>query len=67
MHVAATTDTPICAFFGPTHPQRKAPLRENVRSFWADSAIYDPEYDRRGKLRSSERYFQTLAIAGCAG
>ena len=67
MHLAATTDTPICAFFGPTHPQRKAPLRENVRSFWADSAIYDPEYDRRGKIRSSERYFQTLAIAGCAG
>lgn len=67
MHLAATTDTPICAFFGPTHPGRKAPLRENVRTHWADAAIYDPEYDRRGRLRSGERYFQTLAVAGCAG
>lgn len=66
MHLAATTETPIQTFFGPTHPKRKAPLRENVICHWSDSEIYDPEYDRRGKVPSRE-YFQTLVVAGCAG
>jgi ADP-heptose:LPS heptosyltransferase len=59
MHLAATTETPICAFFGPTHPERKAPLRENVEWLWADEAIYDAEYDRRGRTPRGV-YFRSL-------
>src|SRR3978361_277822 len=51
MHIAATTNTPICAFFGPTHPARKAPLRANVQALWADAEIYKSDYYLRGRHR----------------
>jgi ADP-heptose:LPS heptosyltransferase len=59
MHLAATTATPIFAFFGPTHPRRKAPLRENVDWVWTDEKIYDAEYDRRGRTPHGV-YFSSL-------
>ena len=61
MHLAATTDTPICALFGPTHPGKKAPLRDQVESLWTDETIYDPEYDRCGRIPRTE-YFRSLEL-----
>ena len=62
MHLAATTEIPICAFFGPTHPERKAPLRDNVEWLWGDEAVYDAEYDRRGRI-PQHHYFTSFALA----
>jgi ADP-heptose:LPS heptosyltransferase len=61
MHLAATTETPIYAFFGPTHPQRKAPLRKNVEWLWPDESIYNAEYDKCGRV-PSQSYFRGLSL-----
>jgi ADP-heptose:LPS heptosyltransferase len=62
MHLAATTEIPICAFFGPTHPERKAPLRDNVEWLWGDETVYDAEYDRRGRI-PRHHYFTSFTLA----
>ncbi|MEO7932891.1 MAG: glycosyltransferase family 9 protein [Chthoniobacterales bacterium] len=62
MHLAGTTATPMTVFFGPTHPQRKAPLRSGVSAIWADESDYDNDYEVYGRLPRRSDYFQTTSL-----
>ena len=45
MHVAATVNCNLTAFFCLAHPQRKAPLLGNVKVVWPDRVSYDHKRD----------------------
>lgn len=59
MHLAATTEVPLCAFFGPTHPKRIGPLEESAQIIWADASRYDSAYQTRGRIPAGP-FFTTL-------
>jgi ADP-heptose:LPS heptosyltransferase len=66
MHLAATTGTPIRAFFGPTHPRRLGPLTDAAEVIWKDEAVYDPDYHTRGRI-PRQPYFRTLGLRDLIG
>lgn len=45
LHMAATVNDHITAFFGPAHPERKAPFLPDIEIVWPDRDRYNPEYD----------------------
>lgn len=61
MHLAATTDTPLCAFMGPTHPKRLGPLDPKAEILWPDENIYESDYQTRGCV-PRHRYYTSLDL-----
>jgi ADP-heptose:LPS heptosyltransferase len=45
MHMAACVNEHLTAFFGPAHPERKAPFLSDIEIVWPDRDHYDPRYD----------------------
>jgi ADP-heptose:LPS heptosyltransferase len=45
MHMAASVNEHLTAFFGPAHPKRKAPFLSDIEIVWPDRDHYDPRYD----------------------
>ena len=62
LHMAATTNTPITVYYGPTHPRRRTPLGCSVEEFWTDEAIYDDAYETHGVLPAGKSYFRNLIL-----
>ena len=53
MHLAASVNENITAFFGPTNPARKAPLVSNIKTVWDDQDIYEEAYELCGRVPKS--------------
>lgn len=66
LHMAATTDTPITVFYGPTHPLRRTPLGRQVEEFWEDEPLYDSRYEVHGRLPVEKKFFQNLTLRAIA-
>lgn len=49
MHIAGTVNKKIISLFGPTRPDRKAPLWKESKSIWKDEDIYEQDYELYGK------------------
>lgn len=47
----------IISLFGPTRPDRKAPMNPGSTPIWKDADIYYPEYDLYGRIRQVVRGF----------
>ncbi len=47
----------IISLFGPTRPDRKAPLNPNSMPIWKDADIYYPQYDLYGQIRQDVKGF----------
>lgn len=45
LHMAAAVNNRITAFFGPAHPQRKAPFGPEVEVIWPGADSYNSQYD----------------------
>lgn len=54
MHLAATTQTPIVAVFGPTDPRVAAPRRANVHAIWSPVSPAPCVDDASGQHRACE-------------
>jgi len=50
MHIASCVNKKVISIFGPTNPERKAPLWKESRSIWKDKKIYDENYELYGKI-----------------
>lgn len=45
LHMAGTVNDHVTAFFGPAHPERKAPFLSDLEVVWPDRERYNPRYD----------------------
>lgn len=45
MHMAGAVNEHMTAFFGPAHPERKAPFLSDIEIVWPDRDRYSPSYD----------------------
>ena len=55
MHIASAINNKIVSLFGPTNPERKAPLHEKSIAIWHDQDIYEENYELYGKLPKPEK------------
>ena len=61
MHMAATVNNNITAYFGPTNPKRKAPLVKHIETVWNDEDIYEETYELYGKIpKKTKTFFRKL-------
>ncbi len=54
MHLASSVNKRVISIFGPTNPERKAPLWKKSKSLWKDQKIYDENYELYGKIPRKE-------------
>jgi len=50
MHIAAAVNRHVISIFGPTNPDRKAPLWKESKSLWNGRKEYFPDYELYGKM-----------------
>lgn len=54
MHLGASVNKKVISIFGPTNPERKAPLSKESRAIWKDQKIYDENYELYGNIPRKE-------------
>ncbi len=64
MNMAAASDgkVRIISLFGPTRPDRKAPIASRHISIWKDKDIYYPEYDLFGRVIRTEKFMERISV-----
>lgn len=61
MHLAATVNKNIISIFGPTNPNRKAPLWPKSKTIWEDQNKYTTDYDLYG-IEPDNVFFNRLRV-----
>jgi len=59
MHIAAAVNKHIISVFGPTNPERKAPLWKESTAIWKDQDIYKDSYELYGKI-NKKRFMEKI-------
>jgi len=59
MHIASAVNKNIISIFGPTNPERKAPLWKHSRALWKDQGIYEESYELFGKS-SGKKFMEKI-------
>lgn len=63
MHIAAAVNKNIISLFGPTSPERKAPLWKESIAIWKDKELYDRDYEMYGKKPKNKKYMEKIKVA----
>ncbi|MGV8150757.1 MAG: glycosyltransferase family 9 protein [Candidatus Woesearchaeota archaeon] len=61
MHIAGAVNKNIISIFGPTRPDRKAPLWKESKSIWKDKDIYEKEYELYG-TKSNKKFMTKISM-----
>jgi lipopolysaccharide heptosyltransferase II len=65
MHIAGAVNHHIISIFGPTRPDRKAPLWKESKSIWKDKDIYEKDYELFGKKskESDKKFMKRIEVS----
>ena len=61
MHIGGAVNKRVISIFGPTRPDRKAPLWKESRSIWKDKKNYEEIYEIYG-IKSDKKFMEDISI-----